>query len=83
MQKGGAQMSKQQVDIVMKAIIYIEEHLGSKCELNIVAEAIHYSKFYLHRIFKHYDMNFLKNFDYNLRVMYNYTKFRIDKNYSG
>lgn len=52
MQKGGAQMSEQQVDIVMKAITYIEEHLGNKCELSIVAEAIHYSKFYLHRIFK-------------------------------
>ena len=40
------------LDIVIAAIQYIESHLTSeKIDLDIVAKAVHYSKFYLHRIF--------------------------------
>lgn len=37
--------------IVSKAINYIEQHLSDKLNLEIVANAVHYSKYYLHRIF--------------------------------
>ncbi len=39
------------VHIVSQAIQYIEEHLIDKLELDVVAAALHYSKFHLHRIF--------------------------------
>lgn len=39
------------IDLVNKAINYIEEHLFEKPELEDVANAVHYSKYYLHRIF--------------------------------
>ncbi|MEN6328308.1 MAG: GNAT family N-acetyltransferase [Syntrophomonas sp.] len=40
------------LDTVMAAIHYIEEHLISeKLDLDTVAAAVHYSKFHLHRIF--------------------------------
>ena len=36
----------------MEAVIdYIESHLDGKLELEIVAEAVHYSKYHLHRLF--------------------------------
>lgn len=38
--------------IVMAAIDYIEAHLSEKLDLETVAEEVHYSKYYLHRIFK-------------------------------
>lgn len=44
-------MQGQTVHIVSQAIQYIEEHLIDKLELDIVAAALHYSKFHLHRIF--------------------------------
>ena len=44
-------MQGQTVHIVSQAIRYIEDHLNDKLELDIVAAALHYSKFHLHRIF--------------------------------
>ena len=44
-------MQGQTVHIVFQAIRYIEDHLNDKLELDIVAAALHYSKFHLHRIF--------------------------------
>ncbi len=43
-------MQGQTVHIVFQAIRYIEDHLNDKLELDIVAAALHYSKFHLHRI---------------------------------
>ena len=39
------------IEKVIAAIDYIENHLSDKVDLEIVAEAVHYSKYYLHRIF--------------------------------
>ena len=36
---------------VTAAIDYIEDHLSGKLELGTVANAMHYSKFHLHRMF--------------------------------
>lgn len=36
---------------VITAIDYIEEHLSEKLDLDIVANAVHYSKYHLHRTF--------------------------------
>lgn len=36
---------------VVTAILYIENHLGEKIDLDIVADAVHYSKYHLHRMF--------------------------------
>jgi len=36
---------------VMAAIDYIETHLSKKLDLDIVARAVHYSKYHLHRMF--------------------------------
>ncbi|MCM1235234.1 MAG: helix-turn-helix domain-containing protein, partial [Ruminococcus flavefaciens] len=44
-------MQGQTVHIVSQAIRYIEDNLNDKLELDIVAAALHYSKFHLHRIF--------------------------------
>ena len=44
-------MQGQTVRIVSQAIRYIEDNLNDKLELDIVAAALHYSKFHLHRIF--------------------------------
>ncbi|MCI8326759.1 MAG: GNAT family N-acetyltransferase [Lachnospiraceae bacterium] len=44
-------MQAQTIQIVSQAIRYIESHLDDKLELDTVASALHYSKFYLHRIF--------------------------------
>lgn len=44
-------MQGQTVHIVSQAIRYIEDHLKDKLELDMVAAALHYSKFHLHRIF--------------------------------
>lgn len=44
-------MQGQTVHIVSQAIRYIEDHLNDKLELDIVAAALHYSKYHLHRIF--------------------------------
>lgn len=39
------------IENVTAAIHYIESHLSEKMDLEMVANALHYSKFYLHRIF--------------------------------
>jgi len=44
-------MQGQAVRIVSQAIRYIEDHLNDKLDLDMVAAALHYSKFHLHRIF--------------------------------
>ncbi len=44
-------MQGQTVRIVSQAIQYIEHNLNDKLELDIVAAALYYSKFHLHRIF--------------------------------
>ncbi len=44
-------MQGQTVRIVSQAIRYIEEHLHEKMDLEMVASALHYSKYHLHRIF--------------------------------
>jgi len=51
MKKGGSKMQDQTVRIVSQAIRYIEEHLHEKMDLDMVASALHYSKYHLHRIF--------------------------------
>lgn len=42
---------KNNIENVIAAIDYIENHLSDKVDLELVAEAVHYSKYYLHRIF--------------------------------
>ena len=44
-------MHHQTVHIVSQAIRYIEEHLHDNLDLDMVAIALHYSKYHLHRIF--------------------------------
>lgn len=44
-------MQNQEIYIVSQAIRYIEEHLERKIDLENVASALNYSKYYLHRIF--------------------------------
>lgn len=44
-------MRGQNVCMVSEALRYVEEHLDEKLDLGQVAEALHYSRFYLHRIF--------------------------------
>lgn len=40
------------IDTVIAAIQYIETHLSNeKIDLDVVAAAVHYSKYHLHRIF--------------------------------
>ncbi len=38
-------------DIVVAAIGYMENHLTEKMDLDVVADAVHYSKYHLHRMF--------------------------------
>lgn len=45
-------MRSRNVCIATQAISYIEENLKDSLRLNQVAEALHYSKYHLHRIFK-------------------------------
>ena len=44
-------MPKDRIEHVTAAINYIEEHLTEKLDLGRVAEAVHYSKYHLHRMF--------------------------------
>ncbi|EOS71919.1 hypothetical protein C818_00065 [Lachnospiraceae bacterium MD308] len=44
-------MQGRAVRVVSQAIRYIEEHLHEKMDLDMVASALHYSKYHLHRIF--------------------------------
>ncbi|MEA4955984.1 MAG: GNAT family N-acetyltransferase [Pseudoflavonifractor sp.] len=40
-----------QIDIISMVVDYIESNLNSKLDLDLVAAAVHYSKFHLHRMF--------------------------------
>ena len=44
-------MGKQSIISIEAVIDYIESHLDGKLELETVAEAVHYSKYHLHRLF--------------------------------
>ncbi|HIX51863.1 MAG TPA: AraC family transcriptional regulator, partial [Candidatus Lachnoclostridium stercoripullorum] len=44
-------MGNLSVTRIEAVIDYIENHLGGKLELKTVAEAVHYSKYHLHRLF--------------------------------
>ena len=44
-------MGNQSVISIEAVIDYIENHLDGKLELETVAEAVHYSKYHLHRLF--------------------------------
>lgn len=44
-------MQGQTVHIVSQAIRYIEDNLHDKLDLDMVALALHYSKYHLHRLF--------------------------------
>lgn len=44
-------MGNRTIDPVQRAVAYIETHLDGKLEWETVAAAVHYSKFYLHRLF--------------------------------
>ncbi|MDE6314433.1 MAG: GNAT family N-acetyltransferase [Lachnospiraceae bacterium] len=44
-------MQSQTVHIVSQAIRYMEDNLHDKLDLDMVASALHYSKYHLHRIF--------------------------------
>ena len=48
--KGGPVMQNS-IEKTMAAIEYIEGHLTEKIDLEAVAQAAHYSKYHLHRIF--------------------------------
>ena len=49
--KEGTRMGNQSVISIEAVIDYIESHLDGKLELETVAEAVHYSKYHLHRLF--------------------------------
>ena len=44
-------MQNKSIDKIISAIDYIETHLSEKIDLDVVANAVHYSKYYLHRTF--------------------------------
>ena len=44
-------MPNKQIRNIASVIAYIEAHLTQKLNLDILAEAMHYSKYHLHRIF--------------------------------
>ena len=39
------------VESIAAAVEYIESHLDEKVDLKLVADAVHYSKYHLHRVF--------------------------------
>ena len=45
-------MECNQIERVSAAISYIEEHLNEKLDLNTIASAVCYSRYYLHRMFR-------------------------------
>lgn len=44
-------MNRQRIEAVEAAILFMEAHLQEKLNLDIVADAVHYSKYHLHRMF--------------------------------
>lgn len=49
--KEGVQIENQRVTNIEAVIDFIENHLDQKLELETIAEAVHYSKYHLHRMF--------------------------------
>ena len=49
--RGGDQMTDCKFESIAAAVEYIESHLDEKVDLKLVADAVHYSKYHLHRIF--------------------------------
>ncbi|MDD3571281.1 MAG: AraC family transcriptional regulator, partial [Lachnospiraceae bacterium] len=46
-------MNPKSIEKISAAIQFIEAHLSEKIDLERIAEAIHYSKYHLHRVFTH------------------------------
>lgn len=44
-------MGEKRIATVSAAVEFIEGHLTEKLDLDCVADAVHYSKYYLHRVF--------------------------------
>ena len=44
-------MPNQTIENIVTAIHYLEAHLTEKNDLDTVADALHYSKYHLHRMF--------------------------------
>ena len=44
-------MEYNQIEVVAAVIDFVEENLCEKIDLTIVADAVHYSKYHLHRMF--------------------------------
>lgn len=44
-------MSNRSLELIITAIDYIEQHLTERLNLDIIADALHYSKYHLHRVF--------------------------------
>ncbi len=42
---------QKQIENVMTIINYIEDHLTENPDLDTIAEAMHYSKYHMHRVF--------------------------------
>ncbi len=51
LRKGDLQMGTQAIYSIEKVIDFIENHLNGKLDLETVANAVHYSKYHLHRMF--------------------------------
>ncbi len=49
--KGGSKMQGQIIYIISQVICFVEDNLNHKCDLDMVASGLHYSKFHLHRMF--------------------------------
>lgn len=47
---GGKNMSNKVISVIA-VINYIEDHLNERLDLEQVAQAVHYSKYHLHRVF--------------------------------
>lgn len=44
-------MQKHRIENIIATVDYIEEHLSENLDLDLVASAVHYSKYHLHRMF--------------------------------
>ena len=49
--EGGQDMQNESIENIVSVIAYIEANLTEKLDLNRVANAVHYSKYHLHRMF--------------------------------
>lgn len=44
-------MANRNIENITAVIDYVEDHLTEKLDLDRIAEAVHYSKYHLHRMF--------------------------------